>query len=324
MAQVIHELWMANDPSVVIMPSNVIVSSPRVEPELLHYLDISWQAIIAGDVDGENSTPYKIDQAAPNLNRYSATRRVARTLFMGSAPTYQQQNSGLDDKRINLGARTMNRLRGDVSVPALNAKTTAYWVAENNAPTEGAPTFRQVTMAPKTIAAYVDLSRKLLIQSDPSVEQVIRNDLVSQIGTAIDAVAIEGGGSNEPTGILQTTGIGDYSLGTNGGAPTWDMVVGLIEDVQSAHADTGRLGYLTNAKVASKLARTLKVASTDSVHIHEGGNSMLGFPFRVTNNVPGDLTTGTGSALSAMIFGAWENLMIRAFNLAYPFDAHTY
>ena len=121
---------MANDPSVVIMPSNVIVSSPRVEPELLHYLDISWQAIIAGGVDGENSTPYKIDQAAPNLNRYSATRRVARTLFMESAPTYQQQNSGLDDKRINLGARTMNRLRGDVSVPALNAKTTAYWVAD--------------------------------------------------------------------------------------------------------------------------------------------------------------------------------------------------
>ena len=122
MAQVIHELWMANDPSVVIMPSNVIVSSPRVEPELLHYLDISWQAIIAGDVDGENSTPYKIDQAAPNLDRYSATRRVARTLFMGSAPTYQQQNSGLDDKRINLGARTMNRLRGDVSVLAENGR----------------------------------------------------------------------------------------------------------------------------------------------------------------------------------------------------------
>ena len=103
MAQVIHELWMNGDPSVMIMPGSVAVSSSRVEPELLHYLDVSWQSIIAGDVDGTTSTPYRIDQSAPNLNRYSATRRVARAIFMGTAPTHQQQNPGLDDKQINLG-----------------------------------------------------------------------------------------------------------------------------------------------------------------------------------------------------------------------------
>ncbi|KGF68104.1 ATPase AAA [Hoeflea sp. BAL378] len=103
MAQVIHELWMNGDPSVMIMPGSVAISSPRIEPELLHYLDTNWQSIIAGDVDGSSSTPYKIDQQAPNLNRYSATRRIARAIFMGSAPTYNQQNKGLDDKQINLG-----------------------------------------------------------------------------------------------------------------------------------------------------------------------------------------------------------------------------
>lgn len=103
MAQVIHELWMNNDPSVMIMPGSVGISSARVEPELLHYLDTSWQSIIAGDVDGTSSTPYRIDQSAPNLNRYSATRRIARTIFMGSAPTHKEQNRGLDDKQINLG-----------------------------------------------------------------------------------------------------------------------------------------------------------------------------------------------------------------------------
>jgi hypothetical protein len=103
MAQAIHELWMNGDPSVMIMPGSVAVSSPRVEPELLHYLDVTWQSIIAGDVDGTASTPYRIDQSAPNLNRYSATRRVARAIFMGTAPTHQQQNTGLDDKQINLG-----------------------------------------------------------------------------------------------------------------------------------------------------------------------------------------------------------------------------
>lgn len=103
MAQVIHELWMGNDPSVMIMPGSVAISSARVEPELLHYLDGSWQSIIAGDVDGVTSTPYKIDQSAPNLNKYSATRRVARAVFMGTAPTHGQENKGLDDKQINLG-----------------------------------------------------------------------------------------------------------------------------------------------------------------------------------------------------------------------------
>lgn len=103
MAQVIHELWMGNDPSVMIMPGSVAISTARVEPELLHYLDASWQSIIAGDVDGVSSTPYKIDQGAPNLNKYSATRRIARSIFMGTAPTHGQENKGLDDKQINLG-----------------------------------------------------------------------------------------------------------------------------------------------------------------------------------------------------------------------------
>ena len=103
MAQAIHELWMNNDPSVMIMPGSIAVGSARVESELLHYLEVSWQSIIAGDVDGPESIPYKIDQSAPNLNRYSATRRVARAVFMGTAPTHQQENRGLDDKQINLG-----------------------------------------------------------------------------------------------------------------------------------------------------------------------------------------------------------------------------
>lgn len=103
MAQVIHELWMNNDPSVMIMPGSIAVSSARVESELLHYLEENWQSIIAGDIDGPESIPYEIDRSAPNLNRCSATRRVARTIFMGTAPIYQQENKGLDDRQINLG-----------------------------------------------------------------------------------------------------------------------------------------------------------------------------------------------------------------------------
>ena len=103
MAQAVHELWMNNDPSVMIMPGSIAVGSDRVEPELLHYLDPSWQSIIAGDVDGGSSIPYEIDQSSPNLNRYSATRRIARAIFMGTAPIHQQENRGLDIKQVNRG-----------------------------------------------------------------------------------------------------------------------------------------------------------------------------------------------------------------------------
>lgn len=103
MAQAVHELWMNNDPSLMIMPGSIAISSDRVEPELLHYLDPSWQSIIAGDVDGGSSIPYRIDQSTPNLNRHSATRRIARAIFMGTSPVHQQENKGLDDRQINLG-----------------------------------------------------------------------------------------------------------------------------------------------------------------------------------------------------------------------------
>ena len=103
MAQAIHELWMNNDPSAMIMPGCLSVGSERVGSELLRYLDVSWQSIIAGDIDSPESIPYDIDRMAPNLNRCSATRRIARTIFLGTAPVHQQENKGLDERQINLG-----------------------------------------------------------------------------------------------------------------------------------------------------------------------------------------------------------------------------
>ncbi|MCY4055150.1 MAG: DUF499 domain-containing protein [Cyanobacteria bacterium MAG CAR4_bin_6] len=103
MAQVVHALWMSDDRSLMVMPGSVPVCSPRVEPELLNYLPKAWRNIIAADVDGQNSTPYAVDQSAPNLNRCSAARRVARAVFVATAATEGQENLGIDDKRLYLG-----------------------------------------------------------------------------------------------------------------------------------------------------------------------------------------------------------------------------
>jgi HK97 family phage major capsid protein len=215
----------------------------------------------------------------------------------------------------SLGARMMTGLQGNVAIPKLTTRTAVAFVAEGSAPTEGAPVFAQVTMSPKTVAGYVDLSRRLMIQSDPSVEAVLRDDITRQIAGKIDEVAIEGGGSNEPTGILGTSGIGAVTIGTNGGAPTYATVVNLQREVAIDNALNGSLAYLTNSKVVSKLRQTAKQSSgVEGNFILGETNNLLGYRVAETNLVPSDLTKGSGSALSAMIFGNFNDLMIGMFS----------
>ena len=203
-------------------------------------------------------------------------------------------------------------------------KTTAYWVAESGAPTEGAPTVRQITMSPKTVGAYVDLSRKLMIQSDPSAEEIFRSDMVQQIATAIDTVAINGGGSNEPTGILQTSGIGAVNMGDNGLAPTWSSVVNLIREVSIDNAEQGSRAFLTTPQAAAKLRSVAKVSGTDSKMIMDDKSELFGYKVIATSLVPSNLTKGTGSSLSAMIFGNFADLIIGEWgSLDVLFDPYT-
>jgi hypothetical protein len=103
MAQVINGLWQSGDRSLMILPANVPISEPSVQSELTRYLEESWLPVIEKDVDGTNSLPVILDSQNPNLGRYSACRRVTRTIYMGSAPTLQAANRGLEDRRIKLG-----------------------------------------------------------------------------------------------------------------------------------------------------------------------------------------------------------------------------
>jgi hypothetical protein len=103
MASVIHALWTQDDRNLMIMPASIPIELATVQAELTRYLDESWVAVLARDVDGETSLPLRIDKEVPNLGRYSATRRVARTIYMGSAPGHRGQNPGIDDRQIKLG-----------------------------------------------------------------------------------------------------------------------------------------------------------------------------------------------------------------------------
>lgn len=103
MAKVIHFLWEQSDRSLMILPANVPMADTQVQSELTRYLEDSWVPVIEKDVDGTNSLPVALDGQNPNLGRYSACRRVTRTIYLGSAPTLRAANRGLEDRRIKLG-----------------------------------------------------------------------------------------------------------------------------------------------------------------------------------------------------------------------------
>ena len=104
MAAVINNLWETGDSKPLIMPSHISIAAGVVRSELTRYLPDGWVPILEKDVDGPSSLPLQIDSRVSNLGKLSACRRVARTLFLGSAPTVTDApNRGLDDRRIKLG-----------------------------------------------------------------------------------------------------------------------------------------------------------------------------------------------------------------------------
>ena len=103
MAAVIHSLWEKGDRNPLILPSTIPIDDARVQSELTRYLSDNWTPIIAADVDGPNSLPLKLDNEVSNLGKLSATRRAARTIYLGSAPTSDTSQRGIEDRRVKLG-----------------------------------------------------------------------------------------------------------------------------------------------------------------------------------------------------------------------------
>jgi predicted AAA+ superfamily ATPase len=103
MAAVIHSLWEKGDRNPLILPANIPIDDPRVQFELTRYLSDNWTPILERDVDGPNSLPLRIDGEVPNLGKFAACRRVARTIYLGSAPTATAAHRGIEDRRVKLG-----------------------------------------------------------------------------------------------------------------------------------------------------------------------------------------------------------------------------
>ncbi|MDA9741471.1 phage major capsid protein [Prochlorococcus sp. AH-736-L15] len=216
-----------------------------------------------------------------------------------------------------MGATFLPGLVSDVSIPRRTAGGTAYFVAEGSNVTESTGTFDSISMSPKVMGAFSQFSYLMQLQATPEIEELIRQDFVALLAQKLDQVAINGGGSNEPSGILQTSGIGSVVIGSNGGAITLDKMLDLKQTVAVDNADIPSAGFLTNTKVENALS---KLKDGNSAYLLNpygteiGQQQFAGRSLMISNNVPSNLTKGSSSGVcSAAIYGNFSDLLIGLF-----------
>lgn len=196
-----------------------------------------------------------------------------------------------------LGATMLTGLQGQVAIPRLTGGATAYWVGEAVAVTASNQTVDQVTLSPKTVGAKTVYSRKLLLQSSISVENLVRNDIAKVLAIEIDRAALYGSGSSsQPTGIKNISGISTSDFAAN--TPTFLEMIGLETLVAAANADIGSLAYLTNATGRGALKGTQK-ATNQAMFVWDG-NTVNGYKAEVSNQV----------AANDFWFANWADLLI--------------
>jgi HK97 family phage major capsid protein/HK97 family phage prohead protease len=203
---------------------------------------------------------------------------------------------------MQAGVTMLSGLQGNIAIPRQTSAATAYWVGEGGSPTESQQAIDQVNMTPKTVGAFVDYSRRLLLQSSIDVEGMIRSDLARVIALELDRAAIYGTGSaNQPLGLTNTTGIGAQTITTYG---TFVEYIGMETDVAAANADAGSLRYIINATARGTLKST-SIVGTEAKFVYEN-DEINGYPVIVSNQL------GTNDCLfgdfSQFVIGMWSGL----------------
>lgn len=224
-----------------------------------------------------------------------------------------------------LGARVLSGLVGNVAIPRLKEDATAAWVNENQAIPTSDMAFGQVSLTPKHVGARTEFSRNMLLQSSPDIETLVRADFAAVLAAEVDRAAINGSGvAPEPLGVLNTPGIGSVSLGTNGGVLTFDAVADLQGMVDDANVTGASMAFVTNTKVRRQAAKM-----KDTTNVPLGLSTVFqGGTLAISNNVPNTLTKGTGTNLSALIYGNWSDLLLGYWSefdlLVNPYEAAAY
>jgi hypothetical protein len=205
---------------------------------------------------------------------------------------------------MSAGARVLNGLSGDVRIPKKLTSSAAAWIAtEGSAAAESEMTVGNISMVPRTLGAFTDATRQLMIQSSLDVENLIRDDLAQAIALAIDLAALEGSGSSgQPTGILNTSGVNTVTAFAAAN-PTFAEVVTLETAVAEDNALMGNLAYIMPAAMFGALKTTEKASGTAQFVVEPGG-TVNGYRSIVSNQgTAGNLYFGNFADCLVGFFG---------------------
>ena len=279
---------------------------------------------VGRDAEGIYVPDFAWQQRGP-LSTAATGGSGAEVVFDDFVPTAHRGDMFIEALRAQqvlsgLGATYMTGLTGRIKMPKMATGANAAFVEELADVSDGAGTDGGVTLQPRTMGAFVDLSRLLMMESVPAIEQVIRDDLLRSAADRTEFYAIQGSGSSgQPTGILNTSGVNDLDISANTdvAALTWADITALVKLVEEDNGvvNSNALGFLTHPSVKAKMAQTVRVASTDSVMLlNDPWNNIYGYPAAFSSNVPTTLDPGDGgSDAAAMIFGDFSQLIIASF-----------
>lgn len=202
---------------------------------------------------------------------------------------------------VEMGARTLSGLKGNVAIPRQSGGATASWVAEDSTVTASQQIVGQLNLTPHTLRAATAYTEQLLIQASVDVENFVRQDLMKVIAIARDLAAINGSGvAGQPLGILNNSNLSTTVQAAGATSITYANVVAMETNVATNNADTGRLGYLATPLLRASMKITAEVAAAGSKRVWQD-NMVNDYPARATNQVP---------TATPVIFGNWDDLIL--------------
>lgn len=202
-------------------------------------------------------------------------------------------------------ATTLGGLVGNIDIPKQTGGATGYWVGEGADATEGTPVIGQIELSPKSVAAYTDITRRLIKQSTPDAEGIVRRDLANALAQTIDNAFWYGSGSsNQPRGVKNYAGINAVSFAAVN--PTFAELVGMETEVAADNADINQMAYVGNARFRGHAKTTPKFGTGTESTIWEQGGTVNGYRAEITNQVAnGDVFFGN---FADMLIGMWGGL----------------
>jgi len=201
----------------------------------------------------------------------------------------------------DLGVTFMGGMQGNIAVPKQTGASTGYWVAESADVTESQPTLGQVTGTPHTTGALVDISRRMLLQSSPDAEDMVRNDIMEVLARSVQTAVFAGTGADgQPSAITNATGINNPSI-SSAGTPTYAEILAFIGDIMADNAAGPNMKWLMTAEVWVALCATMRVATYGDIPLLDpNSEKMLGYDWLTTEGIPAN----------SLWFGDWSTVVV--------------